>query len=118
MRVLLAEHAGTCFGVDRALRIVERELATGKSVSSLGPIIHNPGVVADFAARGMKVVAAPAEIDTDVVVIRSHGVGPAEHEALQALNVRVSDATCPFVVRAQRAAQRLGEHYGFVIIAN
>lgn len=116
MRVLLAEHAGTCFGVERALALVDEVLAKPGSVSSLGPIIHNPGVVADFAKRGLSVVDSPDDVRTDTVVIRSHGVAPEEARALSALDVAIADATCPYVTRAQRAASRLAALHGCVLV--
>ena len=116
MKVILAEHAGTCFGVERALTLADDALSGGRAASSLGPLIHNPGVVQDLTSRGMFVADSVADIRTDVVVIRSHGVTPAEFRALAERGADVVDATCPFVTRAQRAARRLGETFGTVIV--
>ena len=116
MDVVLAEHAGTCFGVNRALVMARKALDGTKSVSCLGPLIHNPQVVRVLAEHGMGVVDAPEDVTTERVVVRSHGVPPEEWRALESTGAGIIDATCPFVRRAQQAAARLGEQYGCVVI--
>ena len=73
---MLAEHAGACYGVQRALDIAYEVLDSGQSASTLGPLIHNPQVVADLEARGMKAVDNVADIVGTTAIIRSHGVTP------------------------------------------
>lgn len=116
MQVIRAEYAGSCYGVERALSIVEEILQQPGTVSSLGSVIHNPRVVADFEARGLRVAKSPAEVSTEKVVIRSHGVPPAQRRELGELGVKVVDATCPYVLRAQRAAASLACKYPCVIV--
>ena len=80
MRVEVAQTAGFCFGVDRAVSTVYRLLEEGKKAATLGPIIHNPQVTGDLAARGVRVVSRPEETPPGyMLVIRSHGV-PREVE--------------------------------------
>ena len=99
-RVTVAKSAGFCFGVSRAVELVERAAGEGKQVVTLGPIIHNRHVVAKFEAMGVRVISAPEEApEGSTVVIRSHGVARAVYEALEKRNVSVIDATCPFVKR-------------------
>ncbi len=100
--VLLAGHSGFCFGVRRAV-----ETAEGSAPAlTLGPIIHNPQVVASLAEAGVHAVSSADEIpEGSRVVIRSHGVGRAEYEALEAKNCEIRDATCPFVKRIHMMAQ-------------
>ncbi len=116
MEVILAKHAGTCFGVNRALVMANKALKDPSPVSCLGPLIHNPRVVRDLALRGLAVANTPDEIFTRRVIIRSHGVTPDVRRTLESSDVDIIDATCPFVQRAQEAAGRLGREHGCVII--
>lgn len=107
MRVLKAEYAGACYGVNRALDMASEVLDSNKQASTLGPLIHNPVVVADLESRGLKATSDASEISGDCVIIRSHGVTPEVKEELEDLNLEVVDATCPFVKRAQIGAAEL-----------
>ena len=106
MSLEVADKAGACFGVERALAMVERTIdsATGP-VATLGPLIHNPEVVARLAKRGVHAVDVPPEAPGTTLIIRSHGVAPEVLDrALERGNL-VVDATCPYVKQAQRAAR-------------
>ncbi|MEE0929319.1 MAG: bifunctional 4-hydroxy-3-methylbut-2-enyl diphosphate reductase/30S ribosomal protein S1, partial [Acutalibacteraceae bacterium] len=75
MRIILAETAGFCFGVKRAVDTVYELVNEGKKVCTLGPIIHNPQLVADLEQKGVRVVDSPEEVKKgEILVIRSHGV--------------------------------------------
>ena len=100
MKTTVARTAGFCFGVNRAVETVEAAAESGKTVVTLGPIIHNRHVVSHFEEMGVRVADTVEEItDGSVVIIRSHGIGRSTYEALQSRNVEVIDATCPFVKR-------------------
>jgi len=100
MSIRVAESAGFCFGVNRAVELVERVAKNGKRVATLGPIIHNRHAVAHFEQMGVRVIESPAEAtDRDTVIIRSHGVTKAVQEELENTGAEVVDATCPFVKR-------------------
>ena len=107
MKVVLAENAGACYGVQRALDMAHDAAAGQGPVFTLGQLIHNPGVVADLEAIGVHVAAAPEDVAEGTVVVRSHGVTPDVYERLSARNLTVVDATCPHVARAQKAAADL-----------
>ncbi len=103
MKVTLAKTAGFCFGVSRAVEMVEREAGSGKRTVTLGPIIHNRHVVERFAAMGVRTVETPGEIEPGcTVVLRSHGVPRAVQEELEGRGLEIVDATCPFVKRIHR----------------
>ena len=105
-RTLLARHAGFCFGVRRAVETAEK----CAPAVTLGPIIHNPQVVSQLAERGITPVGGAAEVPPGArVVIRSHGVGRREYEALRARNCEIVDATCPFVARIHEMARGASE---------
>ncbi len=100
MSVIVAKSAGFCFGVNRAVELVEKEAAAGSRVVTLGPIIHNRHQVARFQALGVGVINSPEEIGKDTtVIIRSHGVSQVVFEQVQSRAAKVVDATCPFVKR-------------------
>ena len=103
MQIILAKTAGFCFGVDRAVSLVEEAVREGKRVATLGPIIHNRHVIERFTALGVREIAAPEEARPgECVVIRSHGVTRTIMEQLAGMDVEVIDATCPFVKKIHR----------------
>lgn len=116
MNVILAENAGACYGVQRALDMAHEAAARAGSVCTLGPLIHNPGAVAELGAAGVRVAVAPEDVSEGTVIIRSHGVTPDMYERLDARGLNVVDATCPHVARAQRAAAELANEGCRVIV--
>ena len=117
MSVTLAKNAGFCFGVSRAVELVEQAAGEGKSVLTLGPIIHNRHVVQKFGALGVKVIATPEEATPgSTVIIRSHGVTKAVMEALERRGVQIIDATCPFVKRIHGIVEKAQEEGRLPII--
>ena len=116
LRVVLADNAGACYGVQRALDLALAAAEGGKLAYTLGPLIHNPGVVADLATRGVSEIASLDDVDDGTIVIRSHGVTPEVNEAIAAKGLPVVDATCPHVARAQKAAAELARSGCRVIV--
>lgn len=116
MRVVRARNAGACYGVQRALDMALAAVEGGGAASTLGPLIHNPQVVADLAARGVRAVEHVEDVHAGSIVIRSHGVTPAVRRAVASRGLPVVDATCPHVARAQKAAAQLGERLGRVVV--
>ncbi len=100
MSVTIAKSAGFCFGVNRAVEMVEQAAKEGQHVVTLGPIIHNRHAVAHFEEMGVSVIDCPEEAQPgQTVIIRSHGVAKAVYDELAKKGVRLVDATCPFVKR-------------------
>ena len=124
VEIRVAAQAGACYGVERALRMVEQAVeeasqqASGTLVRTLGPLIHNPKVVARLANSGVVAVASPDELPAGgVAVIRSHGVAPAVIKQVEARGCTVVDATCPHVKKAHEGARLLtGEDYQVLIV--
>ena len=137
MEVIRAKRAGACYGVQRALDMADEVIADGSRAYTLGPLIHNPQVVADLAARGAEAVGSVEDIcwegaaagdasaegsasaagDVPAVVIRSHGVTPQVLAAVEDRGFTVVDATCPHVSRAQHAAAELaGEGCRVIVV--
>ena len=83
MRVTVAQNAGFCFGVRRAVALAESQAALGPVVT-LGPIIHNPQVVEALNEKGARPVGSVADVEPGSrVIIRSHGIGLGETDALK-----------------------------------
>ena len=107
MQVLLADEYGFCFGVERAVEMVEEALEEGATVRTLGPLIHNTQEIGRLEAEGVATIDAPAEVEPGVTaVIRAHGVTPTVQRELEARAEKVIDATCPFVTKVQKLAER------------
>ena len=115
--VILADYHGFCYGVKRAIKIArENALPDGKSCT-LGPIIHNPQMVDRLKDEGVDSVEDLSAMPTgSTVIIRSHGVGPEVYEDAAAKGLRLVDATCPHVRKAQISAKTLVEEGYRVII--
>ena len=110
MSVTVAKSAGFCFGVSRAVELVEQTAAAGKQVVTLGPIIHNRHVVDKFRAMGVRVIDTPEEAQPGMsVIIRSHGVSRDVMERLEKQGEEIIDATCPFVKRIHSLVSRAEE---------
>ena len=110
MSVRIAKSAGFCFGVSRAVELVEQAAGEGKKVATLGPIIHNRHVVNKFEEMGVRVIEKPEDAQPEeTVIIRSHGVARAVYKALEDRGVEIIDATCPFVKRIHGIVSRAEE---------
>ena len=118
MKITKAETAGFCFGVNRAVNMVYDLLDSGKQVCTLGPIIHNPQLVAELEGRGVRIVSSPEEVkDGETLVIRSHGVEKAVYDKAYNLGVDVADATCPFVAKIHKIVAENSAKGAVTIIA-
>jgi (E)-4-hydroxy-3-methyl-but-2-enyl pyrophosphate reductase len=118
MEVLLAEEYGFCFGVERAVDMVEEALSEGGAIRSLGALIHNSQEMQRLEAKGVTTINSPTEADPSAVaVIRAHGVTPGVQRELEEKAARVIDATCPFVTRVQHLAERAAAEGRDVVVA-
>ena len=111
-----AAKIGFCYGVRRAVDILEKVAREHGGVETLGAVVHNQPVLERLAKIGVKVVKSVDEIQSDTVAISSHGISPQLEGEIRARNIKIVNATCPFVRRAQVAARRLAESGFFVII--
>ena len=110
MSVRIAQSAGFCFGVERAVEMVEKTIREGRKAVTLGPIIHNRHVVERFASMGVEQADSVDRIPGDAaVIIRSHGVPKSVMEQLQARGLEIINATCPFVQRIHEIVARAEE---------
>ncbi len=107
----MAEHAGFCFGVKRAIDMVYEQLETGKTIYTYGPIVHNEEVVRELEERGVRVIETKEELEdmcarhlfgdapgkAGTVIIRAHGVSREIYDIMRGNGLECIDATCPFV---------------------
>ncbi len=101
--VKIADSAGFCFGVSRALQMTEDGIKQGKSIVTYGPIIHNGQVVEALGKKGVRIIENVEEANKgDTVVIRSHGVSKKIEDEFRAKGIEYIDATCPFVKKIHR----------------
>ncbi len=107
MKVLLADEYGFCFGVERAVEMVENAVSEGAKVRGLGALIHNAQEMQRLETKGVATINAPEDVTPDATaVIRAHGVTPQVQRELQERAAHVIDATCPFVTKVQKLAER------------
>ncbi|MBO5454298.1 MAG: bifunctional 4-hydroxy-3-methylbut-2-enyl diphosphate reductase/30S ribosomal protein S1 [Clostridia bacterium] len=120
MKVILAETAGFCFGVNRAVEILDRTVAENNKVYTLGEIIHNSYVVEKYRSKGAIVTENLEEIEnSSIVVIRSHGVGKEIFDILEQKNCKIVDATCPFVKKIHNVVEKYQKKsYNIIVVGN
>lgn len=109
-----ARELGFCFGVRRAIQVVEEAAGRLGALNTLGPVVHNQRVVDKLEALGVKAVGEAGEA-SGVVALPSHGAPPQVVAGLKQRGVEVVDATCPMVRRAQKAAHELAAA-GFKVV--
>ena len=116
MKIEKTREIGFCFGVKRAIDILEKVARERGVVETLGAVVHNQQVLQRLAEIGVRVAQGVDDIGGDVVAISSHGVSPQIEEEIRARHIDIINTTCPFVHRIQTAARRLAETGFFVII--
>ena len=112
MEIKVAKNAGFCFGVKRAVELVNKLSSEGKPVYTYGEIIHNENVVKELESKGVQVVNDLDELRNlkkGTLVIRSHGIPKADYDKLSKLGVEYEDATCPFVTKIHKLARQYSE---------
>lgn len=110
---------GFCYGVRRAVSMMEEAASAMGPLTSYGSVVHNPQVVEKLRRRGVEVIASLEQVDGRPVAITAHGVGPDVMETLAAKGAAVVDATCPIVTRAQQWARKLTEEgYGLIVFGD
>src|SRR5437667_3736194 len=119
MEVLLADEYGFCFGVERAVELVEDAVHEGGGpIRSLGSLIHNAQEMERLGTKGVSTIDSPDQADhKTVAVIRAHGVTPQVQRELEERAAKVIDATCPFVTRVQHLAERAAKQGRDVVVA-
>lgn len=118
-KVELAQSAGFCFGVKRAIEMAYEQINKNEKTYSYGPLIHNKEVTGDLEKNGINIIESIDNIESGTVLVRSHGVGKGIYDALDEKGIRILDGTCPFVKKIHTIVK---EHHdaneGVIIIGN
>jgi 4-hydroxy-3-methylbut-2-en-1-yl diphosphate reductase len=118
MKVVFAEEMGFCFGVERALELIEAAADRGKPVHTMGDIIHNPQIVTKLERKGIGVIERdqPHTVSAGIVAVTAHGARPGVREEAEALGLEFMDTTCPLVTKVHKLVTRLkDENYAIVV---
>lgn len=122
MKVKLAQTAGFCFGVKRAVDTVYKEIENLKKVYTFGPIIHNEEVIKDLSNKGVVLIPSKEELKKlteGTIIIRSHGVSKEIYDIIEKQGLRLVDATCPYVRKIHKVVgeqTKKGRH--IIIVGN
>ena len=117
MQVILAKHAGFCFGVKRAVEKALELAADGRTLCTLGDLIHNKEFVSYLERKGIRSVKSIDEIPAGYcVLIRSHGVAPECYEELKRRGIEYFDLTCPFVARIHEKVSGARDIFDLIVI--
>jgi len=116
IRIEKAAGTGLCFGVKRAIDILERAARKHGGVETLGAVVHNQQVLQRLAEIGVRATRGLDDIQGSTVAIGTHGVSPQLEAEIRARHINIINTTCPFVHRAQITARKLAKSGFFVII--
>ena len=116
-KIIVAESAGFCFGVNRAINILYKLIDENKPACTLGPIIHNMQMVNELREKGVRTIDKISEAkENETIVIRSHGVPQSIVDEINERHLNYIDATCPFVSKIHKIVSETDDD-SIVIIA-
>lgn len=116
-KIIVAESAGFCFGVNRAINILYKLIEENKPACTLGPIIHNMQMVNELREKGVRTIDKISEAkENETIVIRSHGVPQSIVDEINERHLDYIDATCPFVSKIHKIVSETDDD-SIVIIA-
>ena len=117
-KLIIADSAGVCFGVEEAVSTAEKILDENNNVEvkSFGPLIHNPQMVDILNKKGLSVINEIKKNEKGTVIIRAHGIPNYEEKNLKESSLNVVDMTCPIVKKLQFAVKSLSDNGYFVLI--
>ena len=110
------EEIGFCFGVKRAIEMLENAAQDNPQIDTLGALVHNEQVLDRLSSKGVNIVNSTGEVRHPVAAISAHGVGPRIEAELAGKNIKLIDTTCPDVKRAQKAARDLAQNGFWVVV--
>jgi len=116
LKIEKAAGIGFCYGVKRAVEILEKVSGEHANLETLGAIVHNKQVIDRLAKKGVRIADSIEDIRGDTVVIGAHGVSPQVEEEIKSRNINIINTTCGFVQRAQNVAEKLANSGFYVII--
>ena len=116
MEVRLAKNFGFCFGVQRAIDLAE----DNPNAKTVGPLIHNPKEIKRLKEKfSIGLIENSEEVhnidDGETLIVRTHGILKEHMQYLKDKNVKLIDATCPYVTKPQKIASKMSKE-GYQII--
>jgi len=120
VEIVVARHMGFCGGVKRAVEMAQGAAREAQGpVFTWGPLIHNPQVVGNLKAEGVRVTEHLEELSGEAFVVSAYGVAHAVLDRARERGMRIIDATCPVVIRAHQLAYRLAEEgYQLIVVGD
>lgn len=120
MIIKRAKTQGFCFGVaitvKKAEEAIERD---GAEVTTLGHVVHNPQMVAQLEAKGLRNALSVDEIERGTMFVRAHGLPVETFEKARAKGLTILDATCPMVTKIHVQAEKLrDEGYKIIVVGD
>jgi (E)-4-hydroxy-3-methyl-but-2-enyl pyrophosphate reductase len=115
VEIIRSRDMGFCYGVRRAVDMMEIAAAERGEIATLGSIVHNPLVTERLAGKGIEIVSTLQSAGRRPIAITAHGVGPDIVQAIEARGMESIDTTCPIVTRAQQWARKLVDE-GYAVI--
>lgn len=117
--IRVAESAGFCFGVKRAIEMAYEAIGVEPKLYSYGQLIHNKTVTDDLASKGLEIVENLDGLTEGALLIRSHGVGKALYDEAEAKGLKILDGTCPFVKKIHNIVhEKLANGMGIIIVGD
>lgn len=117
--IRVAESAGFCFGVKRAIEMAYEAIGVEPKLYSYGQLIHNKTVTDDLASKGLEIVESLDGLTEGTLLVRSHGVGKALYDEAEAKGLKILDGTCPFVKKIHNIVHdKLAEGMGIIIVGD
>jgi len=104
VQIIRANHAGFCFGVERAYELARN--ARDKKIYMIGELIHNPEVLTELKNKGIKIISSSTKISEGTVIVRAHGISNKKMREFKKKNLKIIDASCPFVKRIHTEVAR------------
>ncbi len=111
-----ATEVGFCFGVKRAVDIMQKVAREHRGVETLGALVHNQPVLDKLERLGVRIAKGVEDVKGNTLVVSAHGISFELEGEIQARGIKIIDTTCPFVRRAQVVVRRLAESEFFVIV--
>ena len=120
MEIFIAEDAGFCFGVKRAIDMTEEELnRVNNNVFSYGDLIHNPQEVHRLREKGLTSIDDYNKVDSGSIIIRSHGVKKNIIDDIETKGIKLVNCTCPYVKSVYKKVEEYTEKgYDIIIIGD
>ncbi len=117
MKIYTAEEAGFCFGVKRALKIIDRLHEDGENIEIYGQLIHNDTVLNDLKRKGVNYINNLKELDKKKkLIIRTHGILKSDEDLLKGRNVHYIDATCTLVKKIHFIIEKINNSGNRILI--